>query len=46
MSYLLIIECLAVVASAIYGVLLAARKEMERQEAPQPMWFYLTPGDR
>ena len=27
-------------------VLLAARKEMERQEAPQPMWFYLTPGDR
>ncbi|MEM9513881.1 MAG: hypothetical protein AAGA42_03400 [Actinomycetota bacterium] len=27
-------------------VLLAARAEMERQEAPQPMWFYLTPGDR
>ena len=29
MSYLLIIECLAVVASAIYGVLLAARKGMD-----------------
>ena len=27
-------------------VLMAARSEMERQEAPQPMWFYLTPGDR
>jgi len=27
-------------------VLIAARAEMERQEAPQPMWFYLTPGDR
>ena len=27
-------------------VLLAARKEMQRQDAPQPMWFYLTPGDR
>ena len=27
-------------------VLLAARAEMERQEAPHPMWFYLTPGDR
>lgn len=27
-------------------VLMAARAEMERQEAPQPMWFYLTPGDR
>ncbi|MEM1335581.1 MAG: hypothetical protein AAGG08_19215 [Actinomycetota bacterium] len=28
------------------AVLLAARAEMERQEAPQPMWFYLVPGDR
>ncbi len=27
-------------------VLTAARAEMERQEAPHPMWFYLTPGDR
>ena len=27
-------------------VIMAARKEMERQDAPQPMWFYLTPGDR
>ena len=27
-------------------VLMAARTEMERQDAPQPMWFYLTPGDR
>jgi hypothetical protein len=27
-------------------VLLEARAEMERQEAPHPMWFYLTPGDR
>ena len=27
-------------------VLMAARKEMERQEAPHPMWFYLVPGDR
>ncbi len=27
-------------------VLMAARSEMERQAAPHPMWFYLTPGDR
>ncbi|MEO1065444.1 MAG: hypothetical protein AAFZ07_28850 [Actinomycetota bacterium] len=27
-------------------VMLAARKAMEEQDAPQPMWFYLTPGDR
>ena len=27
-------------------VLMEARAEMERQEAPHPMWFYLTPGDR
>ena len=27
-------------------VLMAAREEMQRQEAPQPMWFYLTPLDR
>ena len=27
-------------------VLTAARSEMERQGAPHPMWFYLTPGDR
>jgi hypothetical protein len=27
-------------------VLMAAREEMKRQDAPQPMWFYLTPGDR
>jgi hypothetical protein len=27
-------------------VLMAAREEMQRQEAPQAMWFYLTPGDR
>ena len=27
-------------------VLMAARAEMERQGAPHPMWFYLTPGDR
>ena len=27
-------------------VLMAARAEMERQKAPHPMWFYLTPGDR
>ncbi|MEM7139966.1 MAG: hypothetical protein AAF548_02975 [Actinomycetota bacterium] len=27
-------------------VLMAARKEMQAQDAPQPMWFYLTPGDR
>lgn len=26
--------------------LLAARRAMEVQGAPQPMWFYLTPGDR
>ena len=27
-------------------VMTAARKSMEAQGAPQPMWFYLTPGDR
>lgn len=27
-------------------VMMAARKAMEDQDAPQPMWFYLTPGDR
>ena len=27
-------------------VMLAAREAMREQEAPQPMWFYLTPGDR
>ena len=27
-------------------VMMAARKAMEEQGAPQPMWFYLTPGDR
>ena len=27
-------------------VMMAARKAMEAQEAPQPMWFYLTPGDQ
>ena len=27
-------------------VMMAARKAMEEQEAPQPMWFYLAPGDR
>ena len=27
-------------------VITAARKVMQEQEAPQPMWFYLTPGDR
>ena len=27
-------------------VMMAARVAMQEQEAPQPMWFYLTPGDR
>ena len=27
-------------------VMMAARKAMEEQEASQPMWFYLAPGDR
>jgi hypothetical protein len=27
-------------------VMMAARKAMQDQDAPQPMWFYLTPGDR
>ena len=27
-------------------VMLAARRAMQDQDAPQPMWFYLTPGDR
>ena len=27
-------------------VMLAARDAMREQGAPQPMWFYLTPGDR
>ncbi len=27
-------------------VMLAARRTMQDQGAPQPMWFYLTPGDR
>ncbi len=27
-------------------VMAAARDAMREQEAPQPMWFYLTPGDR
>lgn len=27
-------------------VIIAARQAMQEQEAPQPMWFYLTPGDR
>jgi hypothetical protein len=27
-------------------VMLAARTAMREQGAPQPMWFYLTPGDR
>ena len=27
-------------------VMLAARQAMRDQDAPQPMWFYLTPGDR
>lgn len=27
-------------------VIIAARKAMEAADAPQPMWFYLTPGDR
>ena len=27
-------------------VLLAARQAMQDQDAPQPMWFYLAPGDR
>jgi len=25
---------------------MAARQAMQDQDAPQPMWFYLTPGDR
>ena len=27
-------------------VMMAARRAMQDQGAPQPMWFYLTPGDR
>jgi hypothetical protein len=27
-------------------VMTAARHAMQEQDAPQPMWFYLTPGDR
>lgn len=27
-------------------VIMAARTAMQEQGAPQPMWFYLTPGDR
>jgi hypothetical protein len=27
-------------------VMMAARTAMQEQDAPQPMWFYLTPGDR
>ena len=27
-------------------VMVAARQAMQDQEAPQPMWFYLIPGDR
>lgn len=27
-------------------VMTAARQAMQEQDAPQPMWFYLTPGDR
>ena len=27
-------------------VMTAAREAMREQDAPQPMWFYLTPGDR
>ena len=27
-------------------VMMAARQAMQEQDAPQPMWFYLTPGDR
>ena len=27
-------------------VMMAARQAMQEQEAPQPMWFYLIPGDR
>jgi hypothetical protein len=27
-------------------VMLAAREAMREQDAPHPMWFYLTPGDR
>ncbi len=27
-------------------VMMAARQAMQDQDAPQPMWFYLTPGDR
>jgi len=27
-------------------VMMAARQAMQEQNAPQPMWFYLTPGDR
>jgi len=25
---------------------MAARQAMQDQDAPQPMWFYLIPGDR
>lgn len=28
------------------NVILTARTTMREQEAPQPTWFYLTPGDR
>ena len=27
-------------------VMMAARQAMQDQDAPQPMWFYLIPGDR